>query len=81
MALMTGFAGVLFGAVLVSSVGALRSRFKAAWLRRRLDSAAVRERTALRCSLAESGTSLRLVPGLLRHRSSFMSECAGCEVR
>ena len=46
--------------------GASRLWSKAAWSRRWLGSAAVRKRTALRCSLAESGTSLRLVPGLLR---------------
>ena len=46
------------------ALGASRLRFKAAASSRSFGSSAVRERTALRCSLAESGTSLRLVPCL-----------------
>ena len=43
--------------------------------------AIVREPTTLRCSLAKSGTSLRLVLCLLRYRASLVEECARCSVR
>ena len=46
-----------------------------------LGSTAERKRTALRCSLAKNGTSLRLVPCLLRVASSFAAECARCSLR
>ena len=62
--LIAGFAGVLFGAVLVRSAGASRLRFKAAWSKHRLGGRAQVHRLAL--FARQSGTSLRLVPCLLR---------------
>jgi hypothetical protein len=81
VALIAGFAGVLFGAVLAPGVDASRLCFKAAPSSHWLGSSAVRQRTALQCSLAESGTSLRLVPCPLRFRSGFVTECVRCSVR
>ena len=63
---MAGFAAVLFGAVLVRCAEVFRLCFKAACSHHSFGSAAVRKRTASRCSLAKSGTSLRLVPYMLR---------------
>jgi hypothetical protein len=80
VALIAGFAGALFGAVL-ARVEASRLCFKALLSSRWFGSAAVRKRTALRRPLAESGTSLRLVPRLLLRRSSFVPECARCSAR
>jgi hypothetical protein len=81
VALIAGFAGVVFGAVLARHAGARGLRFKALLSSRWFGSATVRKRTALRRSLAESGTSLRLVPRLPLHRSSFVPECARCTAR
>jgi hypothetical protein len=81
VALIAGFAGALFGAVLARGVEASRLCFKALLSSRWFGSAAVRKRTALRRPLAESGTSLRLVPRLLLRRSSFVPECARCSAR
>ena len=77
VALIAGFAEEVFGTVLTRCAKASRLCFKASPSSQWLGSTAVRERTALRCSLAKGGTSQRLVPCLLRVvRASWRSALA-----